>query len=234
WQALVESFLYETLNANPETFPKGVVHDSTVAVGMAILMFALPGERSASGQSQRLMNWETAQKLPWAILLLVGGGFAIASAFQETGLAEWVGDAFAGTVEGWQIWALVAAICFLMTFLTEFATNVVVVSVIMPVLAEASLKLNIDPRLLMLPAAASASCAFMLPIGTPPNAIVFSSGVLSMGDMARKGLLLNLIGVVLLTLGTVFYLVPHLGLSTGGLPDWAQPKEPPASIAEPE
>lgn len=234
WQTLVESFLFETLHANPATFPKGVVHDSTVAVGMAVLMFALPGERSADGQSQRLMNWETAQKLPWAILLLVGGGFAIASAFQQTGLAEWVGDAFAGTVDGWQIWALVAAICFLLTFLTEFATNVVVVSVIMPVLAEASLKLNIDPRLLMLPAAASASCAFMLPIGTPPNAIVFSSGVLSMGDMARKGFLLNLIGVTLLTLGTVFYLVPHLGLSTGGLPDWARPEEPPASVAAPE
>jgi len=234
WEALVKSFLFETLHANPATFPKGVVHDSTVAVGMAVLMFVLPGERSADGQPQRLMNWETAQKLPWAILLLVGGGFAIASAFKETGLAEWVGDAFAGTVAGWQIWALVAAICFLLTFLTEFATNVVVVSVIMPVLAEASLKLNIDPRLLMLPAAASASCAFMLPIGTPPNAIVFSSGVLSMGDMARKGFLLNLIGVTLLTLGTVFYLVPHLGLSTGGLPDWARPEEPSASIAAPE
>lgn len=234
WEALVKSFLFDVLNANPETFPKGVVHDSTVAVGMAVLMFVLPGERSAEGRPQRLMNWETAQKLPWAILLLVGGGFAIASAFKETGLAEWVGDAFAGTVEGWQIWALVAAICFMLTFLTEFATNVVVVSVIMPVLAEASLKLNIDPRLLMLPAAASASCAFMLPIGTPPNAIVFSSGVLSMGDMARKGFLLNLIGVALLTLGTVFYLVPHLGLSTGGLPEWAQPEEPPATIAAPE
>jgi sodium-dependent dicarboxylate transporter 2/3/5 len=234
WESIVKWFVFDILQADEAVFPKGFVHDSTVAVGMAILMFILPGERTASGQPQRLMDWQTAQKLPWAILLLVGGGFAIASAFQETGLAEWVGDAFAGTVHGWPIWALVAAICFMLTFLTEFATNVVVVSVIMPVLAEASLKLNIDPRLIMLPAAASASCAFMLPIGTPPNAIVFSSGVLSMGDMARKGFILNLIGVVLLTLATVFYLVPHLGLSTGGLPDWAQPKEPPASIAAPE
>lgn len=230
WESVAEWFLFDVLRADEAVFPKGFVHDSTVAVAMAILMFVLPGERTASGHSQRLMDWPTAQRLPWPILLLVGGGFAIASAFQETGLAEWVGVAFAGTVDGWAIWALVAAICFLLTFLTEFATNVVVVSVIMPVLAEASLKLNIDPRLLMLPAAASASCAFMLPIGTPPNAIVFSSGVLSMGDMARKGLLLNLIGVVLLTLATVFYLVPHLGLSTGGTPAWALPKEVPASI----
>lgn len=234
WEALLESFLFDVLRADERIFPRGVVHDSTVAIGMVILMFILPGERSASGQPQRLMDWQTAQKLPWAILLLVGGGFAIASAFKETGLAEWVGDAFAGTVDGWQIWALVAAICFLLTFLTEFATNVVVVSVIMPVLAEAALRLNIDPRLLMLPAAASASCAFMLPIGTPPNAIVFSSGVLSMSDMARKGFLLNLIGVGLLTIATVFYLVPHLGLSTDKLPDWAQSKESAVSIAVPE
>jgi solute carrier family 13 (sodium-dependent dicarboxylate transporter), member 2/3/5 len=234
WESVVKWFLFDVLQANEEIYPKGFVHDSTVAVLMAILMFVLPGERTSDGQSQRLMDWQTAQRLPWAILLLVGGGFAIASAFQETGLAEWVGDAFAGTVHGWPIWALVAAICFMLTFLTEFATNVVVVSVLMPVLAEASLKLNIDPRLIMLPAAASASCAFMLPIGTPPNAIVFSSGVLSMGDMARKGVLLNLIGVALLTLATVFYLVPHLGLSTGGTPDWALPKESPASIAVPE
>lgn len=234
WESIVGWLLFDVLHANEELFAKGFVHDSTVAVGMAILMFVLPGERSADGRSQRLMDWQTAQKLPWAILLLVGGGFAIASAFKETGLAEWVGDAFAGTVHGWPIWALVAAICFMLTFLTEFATNVVVVSVIMPVLAEAALRLNIDPRLLMLPAAASASCAFMLPIGTPPNAIVFSSGVLSMGDMARKGFLLNLIGVALLTIATVFYLVPHLGLSTGGLPDWAQPEEAATSIAAPE
>lgn len=234
WESIVKWFLFDVLHASKEVFPKGFVHDSTVAVAMAILMFILPGERTSSGQPQRLMDWQTAQKLPWAILLLVGGGFAIASAFQDTGLAAWVGDAFAGTVHGWPIWALVAAICFMLTFLTEFSTNVVVVSVIMPVLAEASLKLNVDPRLLMLPAAASASCAFMLPIGTPPNAIVFSSGVISMGDMARKGLLLNLFGVVLLTLATVFYLVPHLGLSTDSLPDWAQPKETPASIAAPE
>ena len=180
------------------------------------------------------MDWQTARKLPWAILLLVGGGFAIARAFDETGLAVWVGDVFARTVQGWPIWALVAAVCFLLTFLTEFSTNVVVISVMMPVLAAVSLQLDIDPRLIMLPAAASASCAFMLPIGTPPNAIVFSSGVLSMSDMARKGFLLNMIGVVLLTLATVFYLVPHLGLSTGGTPDWAIPKDDPASIAAPE
>lgn len=222
WGTLAQWFLTDVLHAESD-FARKAVHDSTVAIAMSIVMFILPGERREDGVAQRLMDWETAVRLPWAILLLVGGGFAIASAFDQTGLAEWVGDAFAEGVHGWPIWAVIAAVCCMLTFLTEFATNVVVVSVILPVLAEASLRLNIDPRLLMLPAAASASCAFMLPIGTPPNAIVFSSGLLSMGDMARKGFVLNLIGIMLMTLATVLYLVPHLGLSTEGIPDWAAP-----------
>lgn len=221
WGSVVSWFLQTKLGATAE-FAKGAVHDSTVAVGMSVLMFMLPSGMRENGRSLRIMDWDTAVKLPWQILLLVGGGFAIAGGFEQTGLAEWVGDAFATSVSSWQTWAVIMAVCFLLTFLTEFATNVVVVSVILPVLAEASLRLNVDPRLLMLPAAASASCAFMLPIGTPPNAIVFSSGILTMGDMARKGFLLNLIGVVLMTLATVFYLVPALGISTDGLPDWAR------------
>jgi sodium-dependent dicarboxylate transporter 2/3/5 len=220
WGGYVKSFLAETLNAAPD-FASQAVDDSTVAIAMAVLLFLLPSGRRAAGECRRLMDWETAQTLPWAILLLVGGGFAIADSFDRTGLASWVGDAFATQVAGWPIWMTIAAVCFLLTFLTEFATNVVVVSVILPVLAKASLDLEIDPRLLMLPAAASASCAFMLPIGTPPNAIVFSSGALSMGDMAKKGFLLNLIGVVLMTTATVVYLVPHLDLQTDSLPEWA-------------
>lgn len=224
WGDLVNSFLINTLHATPE-FTREAVHDSTVAIAMAVLLFLLPSRRKNTHESPRLMDWETAQTLPWAILLLVGGGFAIADSFDRTGLASWVGDAFATQVADWPIWMTILAVCLLLTFLTEFATNVVVVSVLLPVLAKASLDLEIDPRLLMLPAAASASCAFMLPIGTPPNAIVFSSGVLSMGDMAKKGFLLNLIGVVMMTIATVFYLVPHLELQTDGLPEWAEEAE---------
>jgi sodium-dependent dicarboxylate transporter 2/3/5 len=91
------------------------------------------------------------------------------------------------------------------------------------VLADAALQLQMDPRLLMLPATVSASCAFMLPIGTPPNAIVFSSGILTMGDMVKRGLLLNLAGVVLMTLATLFYLAPAMELDATKIPDWAAP-----------
>jgi solute carrier family 13 (sodium-dependent dicarboxylate transporter), member 2/3/5 len=221
----VKWLLVDQLGATVE-FASNAMHDSTVAIGMALLLFLLPsGQAGDDGEPQRLMDWETAVRLPWSVLLLVGGGFAIAGAFEQTGLARWIGDAFASGVSNWPVWALIMAVCFLMTFLTEFATNVVVVSVLLPVMAEAAIGLNIDPRLLMFPAAASASCAFMLPIGTPPNAIVFGTGSLNMSDMAKRGFILNLIGVLLMTIATVFYLVPHLGLSTTELPDWAQPAD---------
>ena len=223
WNSMVVSFLTNTLGASPE-FAKSAIGDSTVALAMVIIMFLVPsGQRSSDGRSTYLMDWETAVRLPWSILLLVGGGFAIADAFEKTGLATWMGDVMAVTVEGWPVWALVAATCLLLTFLTEFATNVVMLTVTLPVLAKVAVTLQVDPRLLMMPAAVSASCAFMLPIGTPPNAIVFSSGVITMGDMARKGLLLNIVGVITVTLATVFYLVPKLDLQTDSLPDWAKP-----------
>lgn len=227
WQTIVNQMLVENLGATEE-FARKSVHYSTVAVLMALVMFVIPVRKSDDGKPQFLMDWETAQRLPWAILLLVGGGLAIAGAFKETGLAEWVGGTFADSAEGWPVWVLILGICFLMTFLTEFATNMVIVTVMLPVLADAALQLQIDPRLLMLPATVSASCAFMLPIGTPPNAIVFSSGVLTMSDMAKRGFVLNMVGVIFMTLATWFYLVPALGLTSDGVPEWA---EPPAAEA---
>ena len=225
WNSLLTSFLENTLGASPE-FAESAIGDSTVAIAMVIIMFHVPtGQRDEAGKRTFLMNWETAQRLPWAILLLVGGGFAIAGAFKETGLASWMGDAMSTSVDGWPVWALVAASCLLLTFLTEFATNVVMLTVLLPVLADVAIKLEVDPRLLMMPAAVSASCAFMLPIATPPNAIVFSSKAITMGDMARKGFLLNIVGVIAITLATVFYLVPMLDMQTDSLPEWAVPAD---------
>jgi len=222
WQTAVHWMLTEELGATAE-FARKSVHDSTVAVMMALVMFVIPVRKTADHKTEFLMDWETARRLPWAILLLVGGGLAIAGAFRQTGLAEWVGSTFADSASGWPVWLLVLTICFLMTFLTEFATNMVLVTVMLPVLADAALQLQMDPRLLMLPATVSASCAFMLPIGTPPNAIVFSSGILTMGDMVKRGLLLNLSGVLFMTLATLFYLAPAMGLEHSGTPEWATP-----------
>jgi solute carrier family 13 (sodium-dependent dicarboxylate transporter), member 2/3/5 len=197
-----------------------MLHDSTVAIGMALLMFAIPAGRSDEGKPRMLMDWNTANKLPWGILLLFGGGFAIAGAFQSTELADWLGNEFAAVVGGWQPWLLVAAVCLLLTFLTELTSNVATVSTLLPVLAATAKGIGVDPRLIMIPATISASCAFMLPIATPPNAIVFGSGKVRMSQMANYGLALNLIGVVVVTLGTFTLIAPLLGIPLDGLPAW--------------
>ena len=197
------------------------LHDATVAVGMALLLFLIPGDRDEKGRSHKLMDWETAVKLPWGILLLFGGGFALALALKESGLSHYLGEAFAGHVQGLQPILLVAAICLLLTFLTEVTSNTATIEVMLPVLAGAAGAMGVNPLLLLIPATLSASCAFMLPIATPPNAIVFSSGELEMRDMIRAGLVLNLIGAALITL--YFYLVasPLLGIEVGSVPSWA-------------
>ena len=202
------------------------VDDSTVAMTMALLMFFLPAARDEKHRPQYLMDWETAVRLPWGILLLIGGGFALAGAFTGSGLSEWIGVRFAEGVEGWPLWLLIAAVCLLLTFLTELTSNVATVSTLIPILASVSPKLGIDPRLILIPATISASCAFMLPIATPPNAIVFGSGRVRMGDMARYGIALNLLGVLLITAATYLFIIPQFGISLDGLPDWAEPTIP--------
>ena len=164
------------------------------------------------GRIRFLMDWETASKLPWEILLLFGGGFAIAGAFESTKLSVWVGQVFSHLAAGQPVWVLVAAVCLLLTFLTEFTTNVATVNAVLPIIAAAAVALKVDPRLLMIPATISASCAFMLPIGTPPNAIVCGTGRIRMSQMAGYGLILNLVGVVLATLATLWLMVPQLGI----------------------
>ncbi|MFK7778816.1 MAG: SLC13 family permease, partial [Gimesia sp.] len=140
--------------------PASWVNDSTVAIGMAILMFAIPARKSDQGKTEFLMDWKTAERLPWGILLLIGGGFAIAGAFQSTQLSNWVGHIFSSLVLGWPAWALILTACFMLTFLTEFTSNIATVNTLLPIMAATAVSLNVDPRLIMIPAAISASCAF--------------------------------------------------------------------------
>ena len=188
------------------------VTDATVAMTVALLTFLIPVERTSSGNFRFLMDWETASQLPWEILLLFGGGFAIAGAFESTKLSVWVGEVFSHVAAGQPVWVLVVAVCLLLTFLTEFTSNVATVNAVLPIIAATSVALEVDPRLLMIPATISASCAFMLPIGTPPNAIVFGTGRIQMGQMARYGLIMNLAGVVLATIATLWLMVPQLNI----------------------
>lgn len=191
----------------------GFVNDSTISMLMAFVLFCIPsGTRSEDGRRICLMDWETATRLPWDVVLLVGSGFALASAFGSTGLSEWVGLFLKDHLQELPLWMIIASICLMMTFLTEFTSNVATVSTLMPTLASLSLALDVDPRLVMIPAALATSCAFMLPIATPPNAIVFGSGRIAVKDMVRYGVLLNLLGVPLLTLATWLIIKPVFGI----------------------
>jgi sodium-dependent dicarboxylate transporter 2/3/5 len=187
--------------------------DATVAMVMALLLFVLPsGERNSRGRSIPLMDWKTANRLPWDMILLFGGGFALASGFASTHLAEWLGGALEGTFKSMPAWCVVASVCLILIMLTELTSNVATISAVLPTLLALAEPLHLDPRMLFVPATLAASAGFMLPVGTPPNAIVFSTGRIPSAEMAAKGLILNLIGVPVLTIGTYLLIRPVMGI----------------------
>lgn len=204
------------------------LHDSTAAMGMAILMFILPARKNREGRTEFLMDWKTAEKLPWGILLLFGGGFALAGAFESTGLSVYLGKQFSALIADWPVWLIVAATAFLLTFLSELTSNVATVVTIVPVIAQTSVEIGLDPRLVMIPATIAASCGFMLPIATPPNAIVYGTNQIPLRQMLRYGILLDLLAVVLITGATFLLIVPQMGISLDSIPEWAisQPASP--------
>ncbi len=172
-----------------------VVHDAVVALAVALVAFFLP---SAQRPGERLLTWSSASKIAWGLLLLFGGGIALARGFQSSGLSAALGGMFQ-RLEGAPILLLVVLLTLAVVFLTELTSNTATTTVMMPILAALALALHVSPMLVMLPAALAASCAFMLPVATPPNAVVFSSGAVPLRDMLRAGLFLNLVGTVLIT-----------------------------------
>ena len=169
-------------------------NDASVALLAVIVMAITP-----NGEGGRLLRWEAASKIPWGVLILFGGGIAIASAFMQSGLADHVAtqlEVFAKL----PVWLMILLISLTVTFMTEVTSNTATASLLMPLLAAAAVAFEIDPFLLMIPAALSASCAFMLPVATAPNAVVYGSGRVTIKDMARAGLVLNLIGAVVITI----------------------------------
>ena len=168
-------------------------NDAIVAFLAAVAMFITP-----DGRGGRLLDWETAVKIPWGMLILFGAGISIAHAFTASGLSETIGDALAG-FSAWPVLAIMAVICLCITFLTETTSNTATTTLLMPILAAAALGAGMDPQLLMIPAAMSASCAFMLPVATAPNVIVFGTGRVPAEVMAREGFVLNLIGAAVIS-----------------------------------
>jgi sodium-dependent dicarboxylate transporter 2/3/5 len=170
-----------------------MANDASVALIAVVLMAALP-----DGEGGKLLHWESAAKIPWGVLLLFAGGIAIANAFVQSGLAEIIAQEL-GALARLPTWLLILSVCLAVTFLTEVTSNTATASLLMPVLAVTATTTGISPMLLMVPAVLSASCAFMLPVATAPNAIVFGSGKVSIREMARAGFVLNLIGAVVIT-----------------------------------
>ena len=168
-------------------------NDASVALLAVVAMFLIP-----NGKGGRLLDWETASRIPWGMLILFGGGIAIAKAFVISGMSAALGNALAG-IAGWPILAMIAVICLCITFLTEMTSNTATTTLMMPILAAAAIAAGIAPEVLMVPAAMSASCAFMLPVATAPNTIVFSAGRFTTSLMAREGAALNFVGVVVIS-----------------------------------
>lgn len=174
-------------------------NDAMVAFAAVILLFSIP-----DGNRGRLLDWETANKIPWGMLLLFGAGITIASAFQETGLSEALAESLSA-LSMLPVLFIIVTICMMVTFLTEATSNTATTTLLMPILAATAVAMTVDHKLLMVPAAMSASCAFMLPVATPPNLVVYSTGQFKIITMVREGFILNLIGVVVISLLCYLY-----------------------------
>ena len=180
------------------------IDDTIIAMIGAIIIFLLP----TKNRKRKILKWEEAVKLPWGILLLFGGGMALAAGFKDSGLALWIGNQMT-LLDGVSLILLVFILIASVNFLTEITSNLATTAMLLPILYPMSITIDVHPFILMVSATVAASCAFMLPVATPPNAIVFGSGYLRIPDMVRVGIWMNLLSIILLTL-FVFFLLPYL------------------------
>jgi solute carrier family 13 (sodium-dependent dicarboxylate transporter), member 2/3/5 len=194
----------------------GQVNDGMIAVGMAFLLFVIP---SRIEKGRMLLDARVFNKIPWGIVLLFGGGFALAEGFTRSGLSDYIGNSIHG-LEFLSPLLFVLTVSLVINFLTELTSNTAVAQMILPIMASVSIALGMHPFLLMIAATVSSSMAFMLPVATPPNTIVFASERLSVADMAKAGFLLNITGVLVLVF--VLYTIGDLMFDFSVLPGWAK------------
>ena len=196
-----------------------MVHDATVAVFSAVALFLIPTGSEQSG-NRKLLTWPEAQSVPWGVVMIVGGGYAIAKSFTETGLADWLGVqlAFIGILP---MALIIILVILFMTFITEINSNTATANIFLPVLATMAVAGQMHPFLLMIPATFACSCAFMLPSGTGPNAVIFGSGKVTIPEMSKTGFWLNILSVVVLSIIMIAVAVPVLNL-TVDIPVWAR------------
>lgn len=195
-----------------------MLSDTTIAMTGALALFFIPVH---ARRGEFVMNWESAKGIPWDVLLLFGGGLSLAGAIERHGVAKYLGTLFSG-LEGVPILLSLAVVCFGILMLTELTSNTATAATFLPIVAAIAISLGQNPLLFVVPTALAASCSFMLPVGTPPNAIVFGSGLITLPQMARAGMLLNIVMVPLLIL-LVLLLGPWaLNLQIDVIPDWVK------------
>lgn len=180
------------------------IDDTIIAIFFALLLFVLNTKKG----NDKILQWEEAIKMPWGILLLYGGGMSLAKAFESSGLAIWIGNQM-NAFGSFHLFFLLILLVTAINFLTEVTSNLATTAMLLPVLAPIAIEFDLHPFVLMAAAAVAASCAFMLPVATPPNAVVFGSGYLRIPDMVKKGFFLNLISILTIVL-MVYFLLPSL------------------------
>ncbi|WP_101845876.1 DASS family sodium-coupled anion symporter [Halobacillus sp. Marseille-P3879] len=204
---ILRSFVLVEINEN--------IDDTVIAMTAALILFLIP---SKNRKGEFILDWDTAKGLPWGILLLFGAGLAIAAGFEESGLAEWIGTQLT-ILEGVSFILILATVIALVIFLTEITSNTATATMMFPIMASLAAAINVHPYSLMIGAGVAASCAFMLPVATPPNAVVFGSGYLRIPDMAKAGFLLNVFAVILVTIAIFLYLPAVWGIDLTTFPE---------------
>ncbi len=187
--------------------PLSGLTDTGIVIIAAILLFILPAGRA---DGARLLDWQTTTRLPWGLLLLFGGGLSLAAAFETSGLVDLLAAQGVG-LERIPLWLLLLCIAGAVALLSEIASNAATTATILPILAALAIGAGLDPLPLVLAACLAASCSFMLPVATPPNAIVYGTGLVSTGQMARAGVLLNVLGAVFITALSCWIIIPFIG-----------------------
>lgn len=180
------------------------ISDTMIAIVAGTLFFLIP----AKNKNGKLLDWEVSRELPWGVLLLFGGGLAIAAGFKESGLADWVGQQL-NVLQGMHFLIIIIVITTFVLFLTEITSNTATATMILPILASLAVAMNVHPFALMVPAAMAANCAFMLPVGTPPNAIIFATGRITIAEMVRAGFWANILAIILIV-GGVYFILPEI------------------------
>lgn len=192
------------------------INDGSIAIFIAVLLFIIPSSRENEG----LVTWEITKKVPWQIVFLFGGGFALARGFIDSGLSAYIGTQLAAA-KAFSHLGLVGTVTSIMTGLTEFTSNTATTEMMLPIIAGMAKEIQVNPLLLMIPVTLAGSMAFMFPIATPPNAIIFSTGKLSMMEMMKAGIVLNILAIILITLMTLLWGTSVFSIDMNSFPQWA-------------